>query len=140
MTQPLSQDLRERVLAAVDSGGTRREVAARFGVVPSTVTKWVRRRMLTGSVTPARQGGDRRSGRIEKYAGELKELIAATPDITLEELSTHLKEVHGESFVVSTIWRCLNRHGLTFKKNGTRQRAAARRRGGSSSKLDRNTG
>ena len=129
MAEPLSADLRKRMIAAVDSGASRRAVADRFGVVASTVSKLVKHLKRTGSLEPAKQGGDRRSGRIEAHAEELLALVAASPDITLEEIATHLKQAHGETFVVSTIWRCLDRHGLTFKKNGARQRAGARRRG-----------
>jgi transposase len=94
------------------------------------VTKLVQHLRRTGSLAPARQGGDRRSDRIEAHADEIKALVVASPDITLEEIAAHLKQAHGETFVVSTIWRCLDRHGLTFKKTGARQRAGARRRGG----------
>jgi transposase len=128
MAEPLSEDLRKRLIAAVEGGASRRAVADRFGVVASTVTKLVQHLKRTGSLTPARQGGDRRSNRIEAHADEIKALVATAPDITLEEIAAHLKEAHGETFVVSTIWRCLDRHGLTFKKNGARERAGARRR------------
>ena len=130
MAEPLSKDLRKRLIAAVEGGASRRAAADRFGVVASTVTKLVQHLKRTGSLAPAKQGGDRRSDRIEAHAAEIKALVAATPDITLEEIAAHLKQAHGETFVVSTIWRCLDRHGLTFKKNGARQRAGARRRGG----------
>jgi transposase len=129
MTQPLSQDLRVRVAAAVERGGCRRAVAEQFGVAASTVTKWVQRLRRTGSLAPARQGGDRRSDRIEAHAEEILSLVTATPDMTLEEIAAHLAETHGERFALSTIWRLLDRRGLTFKKNGARQRAGARRRG-----------
>lgn len=130
MAEPLSEDLRRRLIAAVEAGASRQAVAERFGVVSSTVTKLVQRVRRTGSLAPAKQGGDRRSARIETHAKEILTLVAASPDITLEEIAAHVKQMHGETFVVSTIWRCLDRHGLTFKKNGARQRAAARRRGG----------
>lgn len=129
MAEPLSADLRKRLVAAVEAGASRRAVADRFGVVASTVTKLVKHLERTGSLKPAKQGGDRRSRRVEAHAGEILDLVAASPDITLEEIAAHLKQAHGETFVVSTIWRCLDRHGLSFKKNGTRQRAGARRRG-----------
>jgi transposase len=125
------------MIAAVEGGATRRAVADRFGVVASTVTKLVKHVARTGSLEPAKQGGDRRSGRIEAHAEELLALVAGSPDTTLEEIAAHLKEVHGETFVVSTIWRCLNRHGLSFKKNGARKRAGARRRGGGPSAMAR---
>jgi transposase len=130
MTKPLSNDLRKRVVAAVGEGNTRRETAARFGIAPSTVVKWMRRWRETGSVAPARQGGDRRSQRIEAHADEILGLIAATPDLTLKEMVAHLARVHGKSFAHSTVWRLLDRHGITFKKNRARQRAGAARRGG----------
>ncbi len=58
--------------------------------------------------------------RIEAHAAEVLALVAKTPDITLEEIAAHLKRAHGEIFVVSTISRCLDRNGLTFKKQRTR--------------------
>lgn len=137
MTKPLSNDLRERVVAAVSAGNSRRQAAERFGVAASTVVKWMRRWRETGSVAPARQGGDRRSRRIEAHAEDILGLITATPDITLEEIVAHLARVHGKSFAPSTVWRLLDRHGLTFKKNGTRQRAGAARRGGRAAGLAR---
>jgi transposase len=130
MTKPLSMDLRERLISAVTQGATRRAAADRFGVAPSTAVKWTKRWRLSGTVTPERQGGDRRSGRIEAYAAEILALIAKTADITLAEIAAHLEKKHGEHFAPSTIWRCLDRHDQTFKKNGARQRAGtARRRG-----------
>lgn len=138
MTKPLSEDLRRRMMIAVEGGATRRAVAKRFGVAPSTVTKLVDHVKRTGAITPLPQGGDHRSKRVEAYAGEMKALIAQTPDITLEELAAHLKAAHGEVFVVSTIWRCLDRHGLSFKKNSARQRAGARRRRGGADGVGRN--
>lgn len=130
MTKPLSDDLRSRMIVAVDEGATRRAVANRFGVAPSTVTKLVQRVKQTGDITPFAQGCDHRSQRVETFAEELKALVSTTPDITLEELSAHLKSTQGEVFVVSTIWRCLDRHGLSFRKNSARERAGARRRRG----------
>ena len=42
MTRPLSDDLRRRVVRAVDDGMSRRGAAKRFGIGPSTAIKWVR--------------------------------------------------------------------------------------------------
>lgn len=39
MTVPLSRDLRERLIAAVDGGQSCRSAAKRFGVAPSTAIK-----------------------------------------------------------------------------------------------------
>lgn len=125
MTKPLSTDLRERLVSVVDGGMTRRSAAKRFGVAASTAIKWVDQWHRTGDVEPRPQGGDHRSHRLEAHAEEILELIEETPDITLSELAEHLDEMHGVKAAQSTIWRLLDRHGMTFKKNRARQRAAA---------------
>jgi len=124
MTRPLSDDLRKRLVAAVDGGMSRRSAAERFGVAPSTAIKWVQRWRSTGSLHPQPQGGDYRSHRIGAYAEEIVGLVAETPDITLAEIAAHLENRHGLKVALSTIWRVLDRRGLTFKKIRTRQRAA----------------
>jgi transposase len=45
-----SEDLRERVMAAIDQGARREALAARFSVSVSTITRWVRRRRETGGL------------------------------------------------------------------------------------------
>ena len=40
MTKPYSDDLRQRVVAAMQSGASCRSVAAEFGVAPLSVVKW----------------------------------------------------------------------------------------------------
>jgi hypothetical protein len=79
----------------------------------------------TGDVGPRRQGGDHRSHHLEAHAAEILGMVGDTPDITLSELAEHLDEAHGVKAAQSTIWRLLDRHGMTFKKNRARQRAAA---------------
>jgi transposase len=125
MTKPLSLDLRERLISAVEGGMTRRAAAERFGVAASTAIKWMAQWRLTGDVRPRPQGGDYRSHRIEAHAGEILGLIEETPDITLAEIAAHLHETHGLRVAQSTVWRLLDRHGMTVKKNRARQRAAA---------------
>jgi|TARA_B100000959_G_scaffold284712_2_gene357122 transposase len=124
MTKPLSIDLRQRLVSAVDGGMSRRSAAARFGVAVSTAIKWVDQWRRTGDVRPRPQGGDYRSQRIEAHAGEILALIEARPDITLGEIALHLDETHGLRVAQSTVWRLLDRHGITFKKNRARQRTA----------------
>jgi transposase len=129
MTRPLSNDLRCRLVAAVAAGMSCRDAAGRFGVAASTAVKLVRRWRDAGTFAPRRQGGDRRSGRIEGYAEEIVALIAGQVDITLAEIAEHLERKHGERFAPSTIWRLLDRHAQTFKKNRARQRAGEGGRG-----------
>ncbi|MBX4861210.1 IS630 family transposase, partial [Rhizobium bangladeshense] len=43
MTRPLSNDLRERVVAAIEAGESCRSVAVRFGIAVSSAVKWSQR-------------------------------------------------------------------------------------------------
>lgn len=115
MGQPLSMDLRTRLLAAIDAGMSCRGAAARFGVAPSTAIRWRVQRRATGSVAPKQQGGDRRSRRVEARRKDILALWEAHKDITLDELRVYLA---GMGLVVanSTLHRFFVRHGITRKK------------------------
>lgn len=115
MVQPLSNDLRERVVAAVAGGETCRSVAARFGVAVSSVVKWSQRHRTTGSVAPAKMGGYRKRV-LEPHRAFIVERINQTPQLTLFRLK---EELAARGIVVShdAIWRFLRREGLRFKKN-----------------------
>ncbi len=117
MTKPLSMDLRQRVLAAIDSGMSRHAAAARFGIAPSTAVKWFDLRRKTGSVAPRAQGGDTRSSRIEALGPAILAMVEEAPDLTLVEIAERLEREHGERFAPSTVHRFFGRHGLTFKKS-----------------------
>ena len=140
MTKPLSSDLRERLIEAVAAGMSRRAAADRFGIAASTAVKWVRRWRDTGSNAPRPQGGDKRSDRIEAHAEEILGLVAAARDITLSEIASHLERQRGERFAPSTVWRFLDRHAITFKKNRARQRAGAPGRRRAKTSLARRSG
>ena len=115
MGQPLSMDLRSRLLAAVDDGMSCRGAAARFGVAPSTAIRWHAQRRETGSFAPRPQGGDMRSRRVEERSDDILALWAARKDITLEELRTGLAEI-GLTVSVSGLHRFFVRRGMTRKK------------------------
>ena len=93
MTRALSDDLRKRVIEAVDGGMSRRAAANRFGIGPSTAVKWVQRWRETGSWAPRRSGGDVRSHRVDAYGEAIMELVEQTPDVTLAEIATILSAV-----------------------------------------------
>ena len=114
MTKPYSNDLRERVVAAMRSGGNCRRVAARFGVAPSSVVKWTQRAARTGSVSPARMGGYR-PVLLEPHRDWLLEQVRSCPDVTLAGLQALLAE---RDVAVShdTVWRFLRGCGFSFKK------------------------
>jgi len=115
MAPPLSRDLRERIVRAVESGSSIRQAALRFEVSASAAIKLMRRVRETGSPAPARVGGHRRP-LLDAHAGLVRALLAAQPDLTLVEMQGELAR-HG--IVVrapSTIHRWLRRAGLTHKK------------------------
>lgn len=117
MTRPLSLDLRQRVIDAINGGLSCRAAAARFGIAPSAAVKWRRLWRETGSVAPRRQGGDRRSGRIEAVGGAILGMVEATPDLTLAEIAGRLEREHGARFAASTVHRFFRRRGWSFKKS-----------------------
>ncbi len=115
MGHPLSCDLGDRALAAVDAGMSRRASAERFGVSAASVIRWDRLRRRQGHARPRPQGGDKSSHRIEAQAAVILEAVAHKPDITLKELRALLTG-RGVSVAVSTLWRFFDRHGITLKK------------------------
>lgn len=124
MPGPYSQDLRERVIALVKRGMSRREVARLCDLGVSTVINWVHRELETGSSAAKPMGGDRRSRLTGEHRGWLLERVAAAPDLTLEELREELKQ-QGISVGYGTVWRFFKREEITFKKNRVRRRATA---------------
>jgi transposase len=116
MAKPLSEDLRERVIAAIVDGMSRHQAAAHFAVSVSSAIRWYARYEQTGSVAAKRRGGDHRSHAVEAHAGSLLAWWSEKPDITLEELRGKLAE-EGKTASLSTIWRFFDRRQITFKKS-----------------------
>ncbi len=90
MTKALSLDLRERVVAAVESGMACRQAAERFGVGAARAVRCCARARDTGTPKSAPQGGDRRSQRIEVVRDLILGIVDRTCDITLVELQAEL--------------------------------------------------
>lgn len=114
MTRAYSDDLRERVVAAMQSGESCRSVAGRFGVAPSSVVKWTQRAWRTGSVSPAKMGGYRRPI-LEPHRDWLLQQVRSCPHVTLSGLQTLLAE-RGVIVSHDTVWRFLRGCGFSFKK------------------------
>lgn len=128
MARALSEDLRMRLITAVEGGMSRRAAAERFGVAAASAVRWVRAWKETGSAKARAQGGDKRSHRIEAFRDVILGAIDAQVDITLAELADLLRRKHAATFAPSTIWRFLDRHHITIKKNSARRRAGEARR------------
>jgi len=118
MTRALSNDLRERVVAAVGSGESCRSVATRFGVAVSSVVKWSQRYRATGSVAPGKMGGHRKR-LLEPHRAFIVERLGETPHLTLHGLKEELA-ARGVQVSHNAVWVFLRREGLRFKKNAVR--------------------
>src|SRR3954452_24737617 len=111
--QPLSNDLRERILDAVDNKeGSRRRLAARFKVNTSTITKLLRLRRETGSYEPRPHRGGVAPTLDGDALERLRKLVEETPDATLETL----RQKMGVSGSRMIICRALQKLGLPLKK------------------------
>jgi transposase len=127
--QAYSQDLRDRVLRALDRGDRPSEIARRFEVSRVWVYQVRDRLQETGQRGSFQIGGHRRS-RLADMESTLRGWIAAEPGLTLSELTERLKQ-QGVTIKIGALWHQLNRWNLTFKKNSARQRTrAAGRTGG----------
>lgn len=118
MTAPLSNDLRERVVASIESGESCRSAAARFGVAVSSAVKWHQRYRATGSVAPGKMGGHRKRV-LEPHRAFIVERINQTSHLTLHDLKDQLA-ARGVKVSHDTVWKFLRREGLRFKKNAVR--------------------
>ena len=127
MAKPYSQDLRVRVIRAVASGGSCREAARVFAVSASSAIKWVQRFRETGSMEAKPRGGRSRSP-LASHTDWLLVVVGAEPDLTLEEIRVRLKD-RGVVVGIGSVWRFFDRHGIGFKKNRSRRRAATTGRG-----------
>jgi transposase len=110
---PYSQDLRQRIVDTIQRGdGTIRQVAGRFLVSLSFVTRLLQLYRSTGSVEPRPHGGGNPAVLTPEDLRRLRELIRQRPDATLEECRTHL----GASCSLMTLSRALSQLGLPRKK------------------------
>jgi transposase len=104
--KPYSKDLRSRVLAAVDAGTPREEVARTFSVSMPTIKRWLKRRRETGDVEPrAIPGRPSRKGVMLKEW--LPKHLEANEDLTLEEHRQAFEEHFGEEVSTSTVGRAI---------------------------------
>jgi transposase len=123
-----SDDLRARVVAEVSGGSSRRAAAARFRVGASSAVRWAKRHAETGSVSPSRRGRRSRSP-LEPHAAWLLALVAAEPDLTLDEIVARVADAHGLATTDGSLRRFFERHRISRKKDAARRRAGPPRRG-----------
>jgi transposase len=109
-----SNDLRERVVASVESGRSCRSTAALFGVSVATTVRWAQRQRATGSAAIGPQGCRHPSSLAAERAW-LLERLATKPDVTLRGLVAELAE-RGVVTSYGSVWRIVREAGITFKK------------------------
>lgn len=114
MPRAYSQDLRDRIVRAVDAGASRRSTAAKFEVSVSFVIRLIQRWRTTGSAKVRGTGG-RPPYRLEAHGALVDRLLAEKRDATLEELRTALGR-EGVTVSRSAVDRYLSARGLTRKK------------------------
>lgn len=124
MSRPYSLDLRERAVALVARGRSRREVARLLGVGEASVIRWCQRAQATGS--PAAKPMGRRQGQLILLPQRewLLARIAAAPDLTLRGVRA---ELAARDIKVSckAIWNFFRAEKMTFKKKPARRRAGS---------------
>ncbi len=122
-----SQDLRERVIAAVRAKEqSLDQIAETFGVSASTVDNWVRRWRKTGKVAALPwAGGVKR--KLRDCAKVLRAEVRQQPDVTLEELSQRVEAATQVKASPSMLSRELTRLGLPRKKRRSTTASATRR-------------
>jgi transposase len=117
MPKTYSNDLRERLIAAVTSGMSRNEAADVFSVAISTAVKWMQRVRDTGSSAAKPHGGS--TSRLEQHTERILAVVKERPDATLKEIRAALRK-EGIRTSQTGLWRFLDRHNITRKKKSLR--------------------
>jgi len=120
MAAAYSMDLRTRVLQDADAGLSSKQLAERYHVSRAWVDALKQRRRKTADIGP-RQQTKFRARVLSGQDDRLRALIDAQPDRTLMEI----REALPTTACLATIWRALDRLGVTVKKNRPRRRTAS---------------
>ncbi len=110
-----SQDLRERVLRAVDQGRPRSEIISLFGVSRATIKRYLKQRRELGTLSPKPIPG-RPSRKGAALQAGLSSQLHTHSDATLEEHCQVWEAAHGMRVSTATMSRAMARLGWTRKK------------------------
>jgi transposase len=114
MAAPYSLDLRERVVAAVAAGMSRKKAAMHYQVSPSSANRWTRRLAETGSPAALPMGGNKPFTLADEETW-IRDRIEEKPDMTGRELLAELNQ-RGIEVGYYAVWHFLDHVGLSFKK------------------------
>ena len=136
MGKPYSNDLRERVVAAVQTGELScNQAAKQFGVAISTAINWVRRLRETGSIAPGKMGGHKPKAISGAHRVWLLERIK-DGDFTLRGLVVEFAE-RGLKVDYRSVWEFVHAEKLSFKKKRGGWRTRSPRRGAPTGAVDK---
>ena len=110
-----SQDLRERVLRALDQGKPRQEIVEMLGVSLATLKRYLKQRREQGHVRPRVIPGQVPTKRVKLQAG-LEPQLRAPDDVTLERHCDLWERTHGERVSRWTMSRAIKGLGWSRKK------------------------
>jgi transposase len=111
-----SEDLREKIIAAVERGMPKPEAARIFSVSLSSVKRYVRMASSGESLAPKKRPG--RTPKVdEKTKRLLNEDVKERPAATIAERVCFLEVITGKRLSYSTLWRVLKRLGWSRKKD-----------------------
>jgi transposase len=110
-----SQDLRQRVLRAIDAGESQAEVAETFAISVATIKRYLKQRRESGHVMPkAIPGRPATKGAVLR--AHLRAQLEAHPDATREEHCRLFQAEHGIQVSPASISRARAALGWTRKK------------------------
>jgi transposase len=110
-----SNDLREKVLRAVDQGYPRAEIVKLLGVSRATIKRYLKQWRETGSVAPKAIPG-RTPKKLGLLQTELAAQLQAHDDLRLEDQCGLWEQTHGVHISTSTMSEAIKRIGWTRKK------------------------
>jgi transposase len=111
-----SQDLRQRVLQAIDAGQSQATVAKTFSVSVATIKRYLKQRREQGHVLPTMIPG-RPAVKGAVLQAHLRAQLEGYPDVTREEHCRLFQHTHGITVSPASISRARMTLGWTRKKN-----------------------
>jgi transposase len=131
MSAPYSVDLRERAVAAVESGLRHAEVVRLFSVSWATLKRWLLKRRSGQSLAPkAYRPGPRGAFGTPEAVAALQAQLQADPDGRLIDHCQRWQTRSGQAVSVATLHRARRALDWTHKKKAHRQRTRRSRTGG----------
>jgi transposase len=118
MARPYSDDLRRRILEALERGeGTELELAVRFRVSYGYVKKIRRQQLRTGQMARQPHHPGRKPKFTEPMRERLRDWLRRQPDLTLAELQDKLSQQAQLKVSLLSLWMALRKMGLRLKKS-----------------------